>query len=148
MRDWIDGLRSRLGRFREQAQHRQFADAAMAACALVALSDKDHRLAEITARDRVLKRLDEESSVDLRRAIAAYDRYAGLLQTDPHAGRKALLDIVTGLKRDRAQAERLIKVCLAVGHSDQRFSAKERAVVEDVCEALGVHPGDVGVYDL
>jgi tellurite resistance protein TerB len=148
MRGWIDGLRGRLGRFREQAQQRQFADAAMAACALVALSDKDHRLAEVTARDRVLHRLDEETALDLRRAIAAYDRYADLLQTDPHAGRKALLDIVTGLKSDRARAERLIKVCLAIGHSDQRFSAKERAVVEDICECLGLHPGDVGVYDL
>jgi tellurite resistance protein TerB len=148
MRDWIDGFRGRLGRFRKQAEQRQFADSVMAACALVALSDKDHRLAELTARDRVLHRLGEESTLDLRRAVAAYDRYAGLLRSEPHAGRKALLDIVAGLKGDRAQAQRLIEVCLAIGHSDQHFSAKERAVVEDICERLGLHPGDFGVYDL
>lgn len=144
----IEGFRDRLHRYREQARRRGFVDAAMAACALVALADRDHRLAEVAARDRVLERLDEERALDRRRAIAAYERYAGLLQSDPRAGRKALLDIVAGLKGDRAQAERLVGVCLAIGRSDQRFSASERAVVEIICETLGLHPGDVGVYDL
>lgn len=148
MRQLIDGVRGRLDRYREQSRRRSFVDAAMAACALVALADRDHRLAELAARDRVLHRLDEERSLDRRRAVDAYERYAGLLQSDPRAGRKALLDIVAGLRGERADAERLVSVCLSIGHSDQSFSARERAVVEDICETLGLHPGDVGVYDL
>ena len=148
MRQIIEGVRGKMGKMRDHSRHRSFVDAAMAACAMVALADEDHRLAELTARDRVLHHLNDEKPIDVGRAVGAYERYSDLLQSDPGAGRKALMDIVAGLKGDQAKSERLINVCLAIGRADQQFSARERAVVEDICTTLGLHPADVGVYDL
>jgi len=148
MRQLFSGVRGTVDKFRASSRQRGFVDAVMAACALVALADKDHRLSEVVARDRVLHALGREQGIDVRRAVATYDRYHGLLLSDPPAGRRSLMDIVAGLKGDRPQSELLIKVCLAIGNADQEFSARERAVVEEICNLLGLHPGDVGVYDL
>ena len=148
MRQLIEGVRGKVGKLREDSRRRGFVDAAMAACVLVALADDDHRLSELTARDRVLHHLDRERAIDVQRAVGTYERYTQLLKSDRPSGKQTLLDIVGGLKADPAAAERLIRVCLTVGHADQQFSARERAVVEDICEVLGLHPGDMGVYDL
>jgi tellurite resistance protein len=148
MRQLIEGVRGKVGKLREDSRYREFVDAAMAACVLVALADEDHRLSELTARDRVLHHMDQERSIDVKRAVATYERYTQLLQTDRPSGKRTLLDVIAALKPDPAAAERLVRVCLTVGHADQQFSARERAVVEDICEILGLHPGDIGVYDI
>jgi tellurite resistance protein len=148
MRKLLDGVRGKVGELRADSRHRDFVGATMAACALVALADDDHRLSELTARDRILHHLGRERSVDLNKAVAAYERYSRQLETDGAAGRKNLLDVVAGLKGDRARSEQLIRVCVAIGRADQKFSARERAVVEDICHALGLHPADLDVYDL
>lgn len=148
MRQLLDGVRGKVGQIRANSRHRDFVDTAMAACALVALADDDHRLSELTARDRILHLLDQERSVDVDRAVAAYQRYSKLLESGGAAARKTLLAIVAGVKGDREKSEQLVGLSIAVGRADQQFSARERSVVEDICDALGLHPADLGVYDL
>jgi tellurite resistance protein len=148
MRQLLDGVRGKVGRIRADSRHRDFVDTTMAACALVALADDDHRLSELVARDRIIHLLDRERTVDVNRAVAAYERYSKLLETEGTAGRKALLEIVAGVKGDREKSEQLIRLSIAVGRADQQFSARERSVVEDICHALRLHPADLGVYDL
>ena len=148
MRQLLDGVRGKVGRIRADSRHRDFVDTTMAACALVALADDDHRLSELVARDRIIHLMDRERTVDDNRAVAAYERYAKLLETERATGRKTLLEIVAGMKGDREKSERLIHLSIAVGRADQQFSARERSVVEDICHALGLHPADLGVYDI
>ena len=148
MRQVLDGVRGKVGRIRADSRHRDFVDTTMAACALVALADDDHRLSELVARDRIIHLLDRERTVDVNRAVAAYERYSKLLETERATGRKTLLEIVAGMKGDREKSERLIHLSIAVGRADQQFSARERSVVEDICHALGLHPADLGVYDI
>ena len=74
MRQRLDGVKGKVGKYRDGSRHRGFVDAAVAACALVALADDDHRLSELTARDRALHHLDRERAIDVPKAVAAYDR--------------------------------------------------------------------------
>lgn len=148
MRQLLDGVKGKVGRMREGSRHRDFVDTTMAACALVALADDDHRLSELVARDRILHHLDLERTVDVNRAVAAYEKYSRLVETGGATGRKTLLEIVAGVKGDRERSEKLVRVCIAIGRADQQFSPRERSVVEDICHALGLHPADLGVYDL
>ena len=96
----------------------------------------------------LLAMVADGNEADVNRAVAAYERYSKLLESDRAAGRKALLEIVAGVKGDREKSEQLIRLSIAVGRADQQFSARERSVVEDICQALGLHPADLGVYDL
>lgn len=148
MAQLLAGVRESLGRIFERSRHKPFMDATMAACALVALADEDHRLAELATRDRVLVRLRELHAFDTRKAVEVYDQYAHLITRNPEEGKRKTLELVGRLKGDHKSSERLVKICLAVGRADHAFSAHERSVVEEICRTLGLHPGDLGVYDL
>ena len=79
MRQLLDGVKGKVGKMREGSRHRDFVDTTMAACALVALADDDHRLSELVARDRILHHLDRKRTVDVNRAVASYEKYSRLL---------------------------------------------------------------------
>jgi len=141
VRETVEGIRQR-------SRHKSFVDAAMAACAMVALADDEQRLSELITRDRVLVRIDELRSIDHQQAVALYDNYAEAIRRDPGRGREQALAAIGAFANDLEGADLLVRMCVAVGRSDQTFSATERSTVEAICKRLNIHPGDVGVYDL
>lgn len=141
LRETVEGIRQR-------SRHKSFVEAAMAACAMVAMADEDQRLSELITRDRVLVRIDELRSIDHQQAVALYDDYSSRIQRDPASGREQALQVIGAFADDRESSELLVRMCVAVGRADQTFSATERSVVEVICRQLNLHPGDLGVYDL
>ncbi len=141
LRETVEGIRQR-------SRHKSFVEAAMAACAMVAMADEDQRLSELITRDRVLVRIDELGSIDHQQAVALYDDYSKRIQRDPASGREQALQLIANFADDRDSSELLVRMCVAVGRADQAFSARERSVVEMICRRLNLHPGDLGVYDL
>ena len=141
LRETVEGIRQR-------SRHKSFVEAAMAACAMVAMADEDQRLSELITRDRVLVRIDELGSIDHQQAVALYDDYSKRIQRDPVLGREQALQVIVAFAGDRESSELLVRMCVAVGRADQAFSATERSVVEIICRRLNLHPGDLGVYDL
>jgi tellurite resistance protein TerB len=141
-------VRETLEGIRERSKHKTFVEAAMAACALVALTDEEQRLSELIIRDRVLVRIDELRSIDHTQAVSVYDSFAKQICADPAAGRARAMACIGALADDQEAAGLVIRMCVAVGCADQNFSARERGVVEAICRQLNVHPGDFGVYDI
>ncbi len=148
MKTFFDKIRGSLGSFRERSRHREFVDVVMAGAALVARADKDERLAELIARDRVLARLTDLEWFDVHDAVAAYERHSRLLQKNAEAGRLRALDRIGEFEGDMRERLTLVRACLAIGHADKDFSAPERSVVEQICQRLGVDPAELGVYDI
>lgn len=141
-------LRETVESIRQRSRHKSFVEAAMAACAMVALADEDQRLSELITRDRVLVRIDELGSIDHQQAVALYDDYSSRIQRDPAHGREYAFKAITVFAEDREAAELLVRMSVAVGQADQTFSPRERSMVERICRRLNLHPGDLGVYDL
>ncbi len=120
----------------------------MAGAALVARADRDERLSELIARDRVLARLTDLQWLDVDDAIAAYERHSRLLDKNAELGKRQVLDKITGFEGNRNERLTLVRACLAIGRADNDFSAPERSVVEQICHQLGVDAGELGVYDI
>ena len=148
MKTFIDRIRHSLGGIRERSRHREFVDVVMAGAALVARADRDERLSELVARDRVLARLTDLQWFDVHDAVTAYERTSRLLRKDADNGRRQVLDRIAAFHGDREEKVTLVRACLAIGHADSDFSAPERSVVEQICHQLGVDPGELGVYDI
>jgi tellurite resistance protein TerB len=148
MRELFERLTSPFRGKSEQSRHKSLLNAAMAACALVAMADDDERLAELAMRDRVLLRLKELEDFNTQKAIDVYDHHVQLIGKNSADGRQAAMDVLSKVRGDRRDSERLVKICVAIGRADHTFSPKERSVVEDICRSLDLHPGDLGVYDL
>jgi tellurite resistance protein TerB len=148
MKQILDRFKNELHGFRERSHQKQFVDAVMAAAALVALADRDHRLSELVTRDRVLSRLGELKPVSVRDAVETYDRHARALIDDPDRSRQEIFKLLGEFSGDSEEVTTLVRACLAIGHADTDFSPRERSVVEQICGAIGVDPGELGVYDI
>lgn len=148
MKTLLDKFRGGLDGFRARSRQKAFLEVVMAGTALVALADRDERLSELVARDRVLSRLGDLLPVDARDAVAVYERYARRLDEHPERGRQEVLAKIGAFEGSREDTLSLIRACLAIGHADSDFSARERSVVEEICRQVGVDPGELGVYDI
>lgn len=141
VRETLDGIR-------ERSKHKTFVEAAMAACAMVALADEEQRLSELITRDRVLVRIDELRSINHDQAVRVYDSFAHQICDDPEAGRARAMASIGALAGDPEAAGLVARMCVAIGRADQDFTARERGMVEAICRQLDVHPGDFDVYDI
>ena len=148
MKQILNRFRDGLHGFTERSRQKQFVDVVMAASAMVALADRDHRLSELVTRDRVLSRLGELQPVSIRNAVETYDRHARALIDDPDRSRQEIFKLLGEFSGDGEEMTTLVRACLAIGHADTDFSPRERSVVEQICGAVGVDPGDLGVYDI
>lgn len=148
MKTFLDKIREGLSGFRERSRHRAFVDLVMAGAALVAWADRDERLSELVARDRVLGRLSDLEWFDIRDAVEAYEKHSRQLRRDAEDSRQQILEKIAEFDGDRDERLTLVRACLAIGRADNDFSAPERSIVEQICDQLRVDPGELGVYDI
>lgn len=148
MKTLLDKFRGGLEGFRERSRQRAFLEVVMAGTALVALADRDERLSELMARDRVLARLSDLLPVNMREAVALYEKYARRLDEQPEEGRREAMEKIAAFQGTRQDALLLVRACLAIGRADSDFSARERSVVEEICRQVDIDPGELGVYDI
>lgn len=92
MKTLLEKFRGGMEGFRERSRQKAFLEVVMAGTALVACADRDERLSELVARDRILSRLAEILPFNTRDAIALYERYARRLDDQPEAGRREVLE--------------------------------------------------------
>ncbi len=121
----------------------------MAASALVAMADGEVKFSELSALDDLLESVrelqvyDPHVAVDLCRfhvdAIAA-DAVSGA-----DAGKVRALEVVGRIAGDDEAARLVIQMCLVISRSDGEFSDSEVDAVRDLCAALWLDPGDVGL---
>ena len=148
MKTLLEKFRGGMEGFRERSRQKAFLEVVMAGTALVACADRDERLSELVGRDRILSRLAEILPFNTRDAIALYERYARRLDDQPEAGRREVLEKIAAFRGSRDDLLILVRACLAIGHADRDFSARERSVVEEICRQVGLDPAELGVYDI
>lgn len=148
MKTILEKFRGGIDGFRERSRQKAFLEVVMAGTALVAYADRDERLSELVARDRILARLADLLPFNTRDAVALYERYARRLDAQPDAGRREALEKIGAFDGSPDDLLILVRACLAIGHADRDFSARERSVVEEICRQVGIDPAELGVYDI
>ena len=138
VRETVEGIRRR-------SRHKSFVDAAMAACAMVALADDEQRLSELITRDRVLVRIDELRSIDHQQAVALYDNYAEAIRRDPGRGREQALAAIGAFANDLEGADLLVYVldgAAGVRPADYRWVGRLRRLSMPLLVVLNKTMGD------
>ncbi len=136
-----EALTNELKRFR----NRHFLDATMAASALVALADGEINITELNVIDQALETVQELNIYDPHKAVDIYRSYIDGLETAPAATRARALGAVAKIAGDGHAANILIRVCIAIGKSDEDFSEPEIQTVRELCRTLGLDPAEFGV---
>ena len=145
MTGFFQQARKALAEELEKFRNRNFLEATMAASALVALSDGDVNLTELNVIDQALEAIQELKIYDPHDAVDLYRDYMHDLRTDPAKARIKILEEVGKIAGDPHAARLLVRVCVAIGKSDDNFSEKEKAVIVDLCDALRLDTAEIGL---
>ena len=119
---------------------RPFLEAVMAACALVAMADRDVRLSEQLARDHVLSRLERLRVFDPHVAADLHRSFTDTLRDDPEAGKQRVIARIARFRDDPAAAALILEAGVAIARADSDLSSSEEAVLEELCRTLDLPP--------
>lgn len=133
-----DKIATEVGKFR----NREFLEAVVAGCALVAAAD-----GEISADEKRKMAGFIENSPELKvfRTKEVIDEFNGIVvqfDFDTQIGRAEALRKVAKLARKPDAARLLVRVCAAIGSADGHFDENERAVCRLICNELSLNPAD------
>jgi tellurite resistance protein TerB len=142
LKDKTQTLTEQLNTKKDQYRSREFADASMAMCALVAAADgsidaqERQKTASLIASNDVLAVFPPD---ELR---GKFDNYCDKLSRDFDFGKVEAISAVAKLKPKPDQARAVVSIGLIIGGADGQFDADERRVVKDACYAVGIEPAE------
>jgi tellurite resistance protein TerB len=126
-------------------KNKDFANASMAVCALLAAADgkidpeERRKVAALITSNDVLSIFPAAELRD------NFDRYCDKLTSDFDFGKIECVQAIAKLKKKEDQARAIIQIGIIIGGADGNFDADERAVVKDVCHAVGISPSEFDV---
>jgi tellurite resistance protein len=141
----IRSAKDAFDRERERLRNRPFLDATMAASALVVMADGEVKFSELSALDDLLESVRELQVYDPHVATDLCRDYVDAIAADAVAGKAKALAAVGRIAGDDEASRLVIQMCLVISRSDGEFSECEVDAVRDLCAALWLDPGDVGL---
>lgn len=146
MLDWLktnvlaarDKLTAEVARFK----NREFMEAVVAGCALVASADGDINAAEKQKMVGYIQNSSELKVFDLKEVITLFQDICQKFEFDHQIGRAEALRVIGRLRAQEDAARLLVRVCCAIGAADGAFDESERAVCRTICGELGLIAAD------
>ena len=137
----VDQLKTRVGQFKSK----DFAEASMATCALIAAADGQIDPSERSKTAAFIASNDVLSAFDASTLRDSFDRYCTKLTTDYDFGKIEALQAIGKLRSKPEQARAVVQVGVLVGGADGDFDEDEVRAVREVCQAVGLDPTEFGV---
>jgi tellurite resistance protein len=141
----LDDLRHFFKGRSEKEQNRPFLESAMAACAMVSVSEGQVSFADRIRVDQIMETLTQLKVFDPHEGVDLFNHYAAGILKSPKEGREAALKKIKTVTSDPETAEVLIDLCLAVSLSDGVTSLIEHIEIVSLCGLIGVDPDKIGL---
>lgn len=146
MLDWLksnvlsarDKLAAEVTRFK----NREFMEAVVAGCALVAAADGDINAAEKQKMVGYIQNSNELKVFDLKEVISLFQDVCQKFEFDAQIGRAEALRLVGKLRAQEDAARLLVRVCCAIGAADGDFDEAERRACRTLCVELGLNAAE------
>ena len=121
-------------------ENKPFLRAAMAACALVAIADKNVSFSERYCLDDIMETLEKLKVFDPHEGVDLFYGFVEAIRADPAVGRKQAFDAIRSGARDRKTAALLMRLAIAIAAADDRVPSEEQKAIDDVAYSLGITP--------
>ena len=132
------GLINEVGKFK----NREFMEAVVAGCAIVAAADGDISGAEKQKMIGYMQSSDELKVFKVEDVIAFFGQVSTKFEFDRDIGRMEALKVIGRLKKNEAAARLMVRVCCVIGGSDGAFDEAEKKAVRAICTELGLSPAE------
>ncbi|MFC0448460.1 tellurite resistance TerB family protein [Rhodococcus jostii] len=123
-----------------QFQNKEFANASMAMCALIAAADGTIDPSERQKTSALITSNEALSVFPSDELSQKFDWYCSKLQSDFEFGKIEATATIAKLKSKEDQARAVIQIGIVIGGADGNFDQHERNVVRDACFAVGIAP--------
>lgn len=119
-------------------KNRDFMEAVVSGCALVAAADGTVDASEKQKMAAFLERSDELKHFDIRQVIEVFNKAVGDFEFDHAIGKANALKTVSKVRGKDDQARVLVRVVCAIGAADGDFDADEKGMVREIAQELGL----------
>ncbi len=126
----------------KKIKNKKFMDATVAGCALVAFANGAVKPEEKAKMAGFIQRNDALNVFDMSDVIATFEKYVQGFEFDIQIGKGEALKVISKMKKNSDEARLLVRVCCAVGTADGAFDEHEKRVVTEICQELGLNPGE------
>ncbi|GGJ39332.1 tellurite resistance TerB family protein [Deinococcus roseus] len=128
----------------KQFMNREFAEASMAACALMAAADGKIDSTERSKTAQFIMSNSVLQSFDVATLKQKFEFYCGKLEQDFDFGKIEAIQAVGKLKNKPEAARAAVQVALVIANADGNFDEKERQVLREICNAVAISPSEFG----
>lgn len=123
-------------------KNKDFLNAVIAGCALVASSDGTISADEKRKMLGYINHSDELKAFDQADVIDSFNKVALKFDFDYEIGKAEALKTIAKLKGNPDASKLMIRVCCAIGAADGDFDANEKKMVIAICHELGINEAE------
>lgn len=134
--DMTAQLKTKTGQFK----NKEFANASMAMCALIAAADGSIDDSERATMSGLITSNEALKVFPAAELQQKFDFYASKLQSNFQFGKLEATQTVAKLKSKPDQARAVIQIGIIIGGADGFFDDHEKAAVREACHSLGIPP--------
>jgi tellurite resistance protein TerB len=146
MMNWLKSsatnVRARMAEEMTKYRNRDFMEAVVAGCAIVAAADGTISAEEKQKMIGYMQASDELKVFKIDDVIQSFNDSVGKFDFDAGIGRAEALRKIAKIKGKAGADRLLVRVCCAIGAADGDFDAKERDAVSLICTELGLAPAE------
>ncbi|CAH1224299.1 MULTISPECIES: tellurite resistance TerB family protein [unclassified Paenibacillus] len=141
-RNWLNTAKQGLEDQVKKFKNKDFMDAVVAGCALVAFADGTIDASEKNKMAGYINLSQELKVFDMAVVIERFNYYVSNFEFSPQIGKQEALKAIGKFKSKPEVARVIVGVCSAIGAADGNFDDQERQVVAEICTVLGLNPGE------
>ncbi len=134
-------LATEVGKFK----NREFMEACVAGCGLVAAADGNIDSSEKQKMMKFIQQSEELKVFDAKDVIAVFNKVTESFEFDNEIGKAEALKIIGKLRSKPDAARLMVRVCCAIGSADGDFDDKEKQVIREMCRDLDIPAEDFGL---
>lgn len=134
-------LATEVGKFK----NREFMEACVAGCGLVAAADGSIDSSEKQKMMKFMQQSNELKVFDTKDVIAVFNKVTENFEFDNEIGKAEALKMIGKLRSKPEAARLMVRVCCAIGSADGDFDDKEKQIVREMCRDLNLPPEDFGM---
>jgi tellurite resistance protein TerB len=123
-------------------KNKNFAQASMAMCALIAAADGSIDAAERDKTTSVITSNDVLSIFHPDDLREIFNGFANKLEQDYDTGKIEAIQAIGKLKGKDSQARAVIQIGIIIGGADGNFDPDEQRAVREACNAVAIDPGE------
>ncbi|MBD2336462.1 tellurite resistance TerB family protein [Calothrix sp. FACHB-156] len=138
VKDQQKNLKDSISRFK----NKEFMDAVVAGCALVAAADGNIDSSEKQKMAGFIGRSEELRVFDINHVIERFNYFVSSFEFDAVIGKGEALKAISKIRNDSEASSLLIRVCSAIGSADNNFDEHEQQVVREICHHLNLNPSE------